>query len=103
MRRIVVGPVDEAAAVVPDILTPYRHRIPLPDRDTRSEILVMGDENREIVGNSHDEPLMPRPFVVIGEEARHAAMRVDLDSRCVRQRCRQEREIGGARTRRCNG
>ena len=63
---VMVGPVDNAATLVPDVLALEDYGIPWVDRDARGEITVVGHENRETVPDAHQKSLMPGTLCVIG-------------------------------------
>jgi hypothetical protein len=49
LRRIMVGPVDHATALVPDVLASQRHRVSRLYGDARCEIAIVCYQNRETV------------------------------------------------------
>jgi len=62
---VMVGPVDNAATLVPDVLALEDYGIPWVDRDARGEITVVGHENRETVRDADQKSLVPGTLRVI--------------------------------------
>jgi hypothetical protein len=56
------------------------------DGNAGSEITIVGHQNREIVRDADQKPLMPGTLCVIGQKAHHEATSLDLDVGRVRSR-----------------
>src|SRR5690606_11151979 len=76
---VVMGPVYDAALVVPLVLAVELDRIAhLEPFHARGEIDVVGDEQRPATGDLHDEALVPAAVVVVGQYACYDARTADL-------------------------
>ena len=97
MRRIVVGPMDHATALVPDVLASQRHRISRLYGDARCEIPIMGDQNRETVSYADQKPLMPCALGVLRQKPDNSAGSFNLDAGRMRTGGGAQRGVEGAR------
>lgn len=95
---IVVGPVDEAALGVPDILAEESDRVPfLQTINTRCEFDVVLDQDRPAGCESQDEPLMGRTFRVVRQDPRYDALALDLNIASALLGCTIDRRVAYGR------
>jgi hypothetical protein len=97
MRRIVVGPMDHATALVPDVLPSQRHRISRLYGNARCEIPIMRDQNRETVSYADQKPLMSCALGVLRQKPDNSAGSFDLDTGRMRPGGGAQRGVDGAR------
>lgn len=77
---VVVGPVDEASLLIPDILAVETHGVAFPDAvDAGRKVDIVLHEHREALIHPDDEPLVPGTLTIVGQRARHNAFTLDLD------------------------
>jgi hypothetical protein len=73
--RVVMGPVDHAAAVVPLVFAVERHLVADTQRvDARRQVDVVRDQHRLAGCELHDEALVAAAVVVVVEQPRHRAL-----------------------------
>lgn len=94
--RIVVGPVEDAAAVVVLELAPDEDPVADGQRvDARGEVDVVRDEQGVAVGQLHDEALVAAAAAVVGQQADHGAAALHPEIRLAGAPGRHRRTIGG--------
>ena len=72
-----MGPVHEAAEVVPLVQAAHPHAIAHADRDALGEINVVRDQQGLAIADIDDEALMPGTIIVITQQAADEACDFD--------------------------
>lgn len=77
LERVAVCPVQESTEIVPFIQAPHAHAVAYAERDTFSEIGVVGNQQRLAVADVDDEALMPAIVMVVRQKAADEARDFD--------------------------
>ena len=69
-ERVVVGPVDQAAAIIPFIDAAKADAVAEADRHAARHVEVVRNQQRLPARHLHDETLVPGAVVIVGNQAR---------------------------------